>query len=136
MMTYSPMLTGLLDSKVTWSGFDTPISMPSPSLIQSIPRPLFVLQAEYACEPVYIFIAYLTGVVRQFQTIWIAGDTVVAQLVQDFSYFLLASRAHDFDPDHRRVVAQARIDFIERRVAELGFHRDAKAGALAGVAVV
>src|SRR5688572_10513983 len=136
MMTYSPMLTGLFDSKVTWSGFETPISMPSPSFIQSIPRPLFVLQAEYACEPVYIFIAYLAGVVRQFQAIWIAGYTVVAQLVQELRYFLPTGRAQDFDPDYRGVVAQARIDFIERRVAELGFRRDAKAGPLAGVAVV
>src|SRR2546428_10868442 len=78
------MLTGLFDSNVTWSGFATPMRMPSSLLIQSIPCPLFMLQAEHTCKPIYVFIAYFADVVCQFQTMWVASDAVVTQLVQDF----------------------------------------------------
>src|SRR5881628_2383005 len=114
-MTYSPILTGLFDSNVTWSGLATPISMPSSSFIQGIPRTLFMLQAEYACEPVYIFIVYFAGVVRQLQAIRVAGDAVVAQPVQNSFHFGLAWLAQDFNLHNRRVVAQAHIDFKKRR---------------------
>jgi hypothetical protein len=72
---------------------------------------MLIPQAENAGNPLNVFVGYLACIVGKFQAVRVAGDAVVAQLVQNASYFLICGMPKDFNPEHGRAVANSGVYF-------------------------